>query len=54
MGTWEYCIRDRCSESELNQLGIDGWELVSAVFNAYNRHTLLYFKRPTPSDAARA
>lgn len=53
MSAWEYCIRDRCSEAELNQLGADGWELVSVVFNASTLLTLLYFKRPA-FDVARA
>jgi hypothetical protein len=43
--TWEYKQAGRATESgeqELNQLGAQGWELISVNEN----HTVFYLKRP--------
>lgn len=45
---WEYCTRfwgSSVSESMLNRMGDEGWELVSVV-QVYPGTLMQYFKRP--------
>ncbi|WP_326646031.1 DUF4177 domain-containing protein [Streptosporangium sp. NBC_01755] len=46
MTRWEYLARGNCSADELNELGADGWELVSAAYNSDRSGFAFYFKRP--------
>ncbi|GAA4593726.1 hypothetical protein GCM10023194_58730 [Planotetraspora phitsanulokensis] len=46
MTRWEYRVCAVRSESDLNQLGAQGWELVSAVYDTDRMIVALYFKRP--------
>jgi len=50
MTTWEYRIiyKDRISElqTELNNLGKEGWEAVSMERSAYNNSATALVKRP--------
>ena len=46
MEQWEYKIIDKSiSESQLNELGKDGWELVSVVLKATWIGHLFFFRR---------
>ncbi|MGW0587493.1 hypothetical protein [Streptosporangium sp. NPDC002607] len=45
MTRWEYTARV-CTTADLNELGADGWELVSAVYDSDRMFTICYFKRP--------
>jgi hypothetical protein len=48
MQKWEYKVVTDESESSLNRLGAEGWELVSIVFADSATVFALYFKRPKP------
>ena len=57
MQKWEYTIVEKSiSESKLNELGKDGWELVAVVMKTTLLGHLFYFKRrvdtPLPSRGA--
>ncbi len=43
---WEYLEKNDLSASDLNQLGANGWELVSVVYHPLHYIMLYYFKRP--------
>ena len=47
MQKWEYKVTDILSENELNEIGLQGWELV-AIFavSSYGASSSLVFKRP--------
>ncbi|MEU8199338.1 hypothetical protein AB0C10_36695 [Microbispora amethystogenes] len=45
MTRWEYKAVF-ANVDELNRLGTDGWELVSAVFKTDVERTVCYLKRP--------
>jgi hypothetical protein len=45
MQKWEYKYTDSLTEGQMDELGEDGWELVSAV-NITDYSIRLYFKRP--------
>jgi len=42
---WEYLIVDNADINKLNELGVNGWELVSVVFYPKYTTTTYYFKR---------
>ena len=46
MQKWEYLVRERVGEYELNKLGEDGWELVTISFSSAGVPDTFYFKRP--------
>ena len=47
MQKWEYKIVEKTiSESQLNELGKDGWELVAVAIKATWIGHFFYFKRP--------
>lgn len=46
MTRWEYLTHTFVSVNDLNKLGEDGWELVSAAYISNRRCTALFFKRP--------
>jgi hypothetical protein len=47
MQEWEYKIIEKSiSESKLNELGKDGWELVAVVVKSTWIGHLFFFKRP--------
>jgi hypothetical protein len=47
MQKWEYKIVEKSiSDSTLNELGKEGWELISVVIRATWIGHLFYFKRP--------
>lgn len=49
-----YIITDYAAQSELNKLGLEGWELVAALPPDGNaKANLCYFKRPVASVAAK-
>lgn len=43
---WEYKVEFDQSVQELNALGADGWELVSAQHRHESTERYFYFKRP--------
>lgn len=45
--TWEYLIVPEAERARLDQLGVDGWELIAIGGDAGQR--LLYLKRPGQS-----
>lgn len=45
MQKWEY-MRGTATDTELDLLGEQGWELVAAVYDPTQELTLLYLKRP--------
>ncbi len=51
-GAWEYLIvadrgrLGRVDQVKLNELGGQGWELVSVFRESAEAHTMFYFKRP--------
>lgn len=47
MTRWEYLARAGVSQSDLNALGADGWELTAAAYDSDRMFTITYFKRPT-------
>lgn len=47
MQEWEYKIAESLDESDLNELGEDGWELVAVTSNDSGSPLYFYFKRPT-------
>jgi hypothetical protein len=55
MQKWEYKVVHGPSQSELNQLGAEGWELVSVIADvsgdAYSTSSSIkaYLKRPLPN-----
>ncbi|MEU3168945.1 hypothetical protein [Streptosporangium sp. NPDC006930] len=51
MTRWEYLVRASLNEAELTALGVDGWEMVSAVYNSDRMITITYFKRPATGGA---
>jgi hypothetical protein len=49
MQKWEYKTTDSLDEQSMNQLGNEGWELVSVTSeNDWSQYRYLYFKRPKP------
>jgi hypothetical protein len=47
---WHYCVRrGDLSEDALNEIGAEGWELVSV--DASGEEPVFYFKRPHPTLA---
>jgi len=42
---WEYLILDNLNNIKLNDLGVNGWELVSVVFFPKYTITTYYFKK---------
>ncbi len=53
---WEYLTLVEASSEEVRNLGIDGWELVSVVYDPRvlvgldQGGKVMYFKRPLPED----
>ena len=53
---WEYLTLDEASSEEVRNLGIDGWELVSVVYDPRvvvgfgQGGKVMYFKRPLTED----
>jgi hypothetical protein len=45
MQKWEYLIKGELSSAELNELGDQGWELVTVTFNDIGSPAIFYFKR---------
>lgn len=46
MQKWEYKIEENASESKLNELGNDGWELVAVSMKTSLMGYRFYLKRP--------
>jgi hypothetical protein len=46
METWEYLVKENLDESDLDNVGEDGWELVAVTCNGNGTPEVFYFKRP--------
>ena len=44
--TWEYKQGNNLSESQLNELGAQGWELAGITFTGNVSYIVFYLKRP--------
>lgn len=44
---WEYIQKENCETERLNELGLEGWELVTAFNIGFIPTTVYIFKRPT-------
>lgn len=42
---WEYLIVDNADINKLNELGVNGWELITIIYFYVNSDTKYYFKR---------
>ena len=42
---WEYAMKKNCNVAELNEMGEQEWELVSAVYLPDRDDIYFYFKR---------
>lgn len=45
MQKWEYNVEENLSESDLDQLGEHGWELVAVTCNGNGTPEVFYLKR---------
>lgn len=50
MSKWEYMHKSRSKgfNLDINEFGLQGWELVSVTYCQESRITTYYFKRPLP------
>lgn len=49
MKKWEYLTVNNADKNKLNELGINGWELVSVVFTSKYNFLVFYFKKQVVS-----
>ena len=50
MQQWEYLVRTRLTEAELDDYGADGWQLVSVIPETEYGGQLFYLMRPLEAD----